>query len=221
MINLYSILKSRDITLPTKIHTAKAMVSPVVMSGCESWTIKKAEHQRLDAFELWCRRRRRLLTVLDFKEIKPVNLKGNQSWIFIGRTDAEAEAPILWPPDTKIHLFEKDPDAVKDWGQKRVMEEMVGWHCQFNGHESEQTLGDGKGQGSLACCSPWGHKKSQDWTTEQQQTYLAESGLSFGTWGLRCGTQILYLWHEGLAAMRVLSSRPWFQFVTLRCKMDS
>ena len=79
MTNLDNILKSRDITLPTKVRLVKAMVFPVVMSGCESWTIKKAEHQRLDAFELWCRRRRRLLTVLDFKEIKPVNLKGNQS----------------------------------------------------------------------------------------------------------------------------------------------
>ena len=95
MINLDSILKSRDITLPTKVCLVKAMAFPVVMYECESWTIRKAEHQRIDAFELWCWRR--LWRVLDCKEIKPVNPKGNQSPIFIGRTDAEAEASILWP----------------------------------------------------------------------------------------------------------------------------
>ena len=100
MTNLDSIFKSRDITLPTKIHLVKAMVFPVVMYKCESWTIKKAEHQRIDAFELWCWRR--LESPLDCKEIKPVNnLKGNQSCIFTGRTDAEVEVPVLWPPDVK------------------------------------------------------------------------------------------------------------------------
>ena len=98
---------------------------------------------------------------LDHKEIKPVNLKGNQSWIFIGRTDAEAEAPILWPPDAK-RLIGKDPDAGKDWRQEEkglTEDEMVGWHHRFNGHESEQTPGDDEGQGSLECCSPWGWKE--------------------------------------------------------------
>ena len=100
MTNLDSILKSRDITLPTKIHLVKAMVFPVVMYECESWTVKKAERRRVDAFELWCWRR--LLRVpLDFKEIQPVHPKGDQSWVFIGRTDAEAETPILWPPHVK------------------------------------------------------------------------------------------------------------------------
>ena len=98
MTNPDSILKSRDITLPTKVHLVKAMVFPVVMYGCESWTIKKAEHRRTDAFELWCLRR--LLRVPS--EIQPVHPKGDQSWVFIGRTDIEAETPILWPPDTKI-----------------------------------------------------------------------------------------------------------------------
>ena len=93
MTNLDSILKSRDITLPTKVHLVKAMVSPVVMYGCESWTVKKAEHQRIDAFELWCWRR--LLSPLDCKEIQPVHPKGNQSSIFIGRTEAEAEIQYL------------------------------------------------------------------------------------------------------------------------------
>ena len=100
MTNLDSILKSRDITLPTKVHLVKATVFPVVMDGCESWTIKKAEHRRIDAFELWCWRRR-LESPLDCKEIQPVHPKGDQSWVFIGRTDAEAETPILWPPNVK------------------------------------------------------------------------------------------------------------------------
>ena len=96
MTNLDSILKSRDITLSTKVHLVKAMVFPVVMYGCESWTIRKAECRRMDAFELWCWRR--LLSPLDCKEIQPVYPKGNQSWMFIGRTDVEAGTPILWPP---------------------------------------------------------------------------------------------------------------------------
>ena len=126
--NLDSILKSRDITLPTKVHPVKAMVFPVVMYGCESWTVKKAECQRIDAFELWCWRR--LLRVPRIaREIQPVHPKGAQSWIFIGRTDAEAEAPILWPPDAKNQLFGKDPDAGKDWGQegkRATADDMVG-----------------------------------------------------------------------------------------------
>ena len=105
---------------------------------------------------------------LDSTEIKPVNPKGNQCWIFIGRTDAEAETPILWPPDAKNWLTGKDPDAGKDWGQKKKgtkEDEMVGWHHWLNGHEFEQAPGVGDGQGSLACCSPWGHKELD--TTEQ------------------------------------------------------
>ena len=100
MTNLDSILKSRDVTLPTKVRLAKALVFPVVMYGYESWTIKKAEHQRIDAFELWCWKRL-LKSPLDCREIQPVHSKGDQSWVFIGRTDAEAETPVLWPPDVK------------------------------------------------------------------------------------------------------------------------
>ena len=96
MTNLDSIFKSRDITLLTKVHLVKAMVFPVVMYGCESWTVKKAERQRIDAFELWCWRR-----LLDCKEIQPVHPKGDQFWVLIRRADAEAETPILWPPDAK------------------------------------------------------------------------------------------------------------------------
>ena len=96
MTNLDSIFKSRDITLPTKVHIVKAMVFPVVMYGCE---IKKAECRRIDTFELWCWRR--LESPLDCKEIQAIHPKGDQSWVFIGRTDVEAETPILWPPDSK------------------------------------------------------------------------------------------------------------------------
>ena len=99
MTNLDIILKNRDITLPTKVHLVKAMVFPVVTYGCESWTKKKAEHQRIDAFELWCWRR--LLSLLDCKQIQPIHPKGDQSWVFIGGMDVEAETPILWPPDVK------------------------------------------------------------------------------------------------------------------------
>ena len=99
MTNLDSILKSRDITLSTKVRLVKAMVFPVVMYGCESWTVKKAERRRIDAFELWCWRR--FLSPLDCKEIQPVHPKENQSWVFIERTDVEGETPILWPSDVK------------------------------------------------------------------------------------------------------------------------
>ena len=99
MTNLNNILKNRDITLPTKICLVKAMVFPVVMYGCESWTVKKAECRRIDAFELWCWRT--LESPLDYKEIQPVHSKGDQYWVLIGRTDAEAETPILWPPHVK------------------------------------------------------------------------------------------------------------------------
>ena len=116
MTNLDSLLKSRDITLLTKVHIVKAMVFPVVMQGCESWTIKKAEHRRIDALELWCWRT--LLRAPWTRVIKPVNPNGNQPWIFTGRTDAKAEAPILWPPDGKSWLTGKDRDVGKDWRQK-------------------------------------------------------------------------------------------------------
>ena len=97
--NLDSIFKSRDITLPTKVCLVKAMVFPVVTYGCESWTVKKAERRRIDALELWCWRR--LLSPLDCKEIQPVHSEGDQSWVFIGRTNVEAETPVLWPPHAK------------------------------------------------------------------------------------------------------------------------
>ena len=100
MTNLDSILKSRDIPLPTKVHLVKVMVFPVVTYGSESWTVKKAERQRIDAFELWCWRRL-LKSPLDCKEIQPVHSEGDQSWMFFGRNDAKAETPVRWPPHAK------------------------------------------------------------------------------------------------------------------------
>ena len=137
------------------------------MHGCESWIIKKAKYLRTVAvaFELWCR------NPLDGK-IKSLNPKGNQSWIFIGRTDAEAEAPILWPPDAKNSLLRKDPDAGNDWGQEEkgtTEDEMVGWHHRLNGHESEQAPGVGDGQGGLACCCPRGRRLGHDGVTERNR----------------------------------------------------
>ena len=138
------------------------------MYRCESLTIKKAKCQRIDAFEIVVLEKT-LESPLDCKEIQPVHLKGNQSWIFIGRTDAEA--PILWPPDTKSWLIGKDPDAGKDWRQEAkgtTEDEMVGWYHQLDGHEFVQALGDGEGQGSLVCCSLWSHKELtwlKDWTS--------------------------------------------------------
>ena len=133
LTNLDSLLKSRDITLSTKVCLVKALVFPVVMYVCESWTIKN-----------WCFwtvvLEKTLESALDCEEIQPVHPKGNQPWVFIGRTDAEAEAPILWPPDAKNWVIWKDSDAGKDWRweEKGMTEdEMVGWHHWLNGHEFE------------------------------------------------------------------------------------
>ena len=152
MINLDNMLKSRDIILPTKVCLVKAMVFLAVMYGCESWSLKKAER--------WCFwtvvLEKTLESPLHCKEIKPVHPKGNQSWIFIGRTDAEVEAPMLWPLDVKNWLIWKDPAAGKGWRQKEkgiTENEMVGWHHQLDGHDFEYIPGDGDGKEGLACCS--------------------------------------------------------------------
>ena len=143
----------------------KAMVFPVVMYECESWTIKK----NWWALKNWCLwtvvLKKALESPLDCKEIKPVNPNGNQSWVFIERTDAETEAPILWASDAKSWLFEIDPDIGSDWRQEEkgtAENEMVGWHHRLSVHEIEQALGDGDGLGSLACYSPWGCKVVQN-----------------------------------------------------------
>ena len=159
MTNLDSILKNRDIILPAKVLIVKALVfsfSHVWMRELdrkESWVLKN-----------WCfwtvLLGKTLESPLDCKEVKPVNPKANQSLIFFGRTDAEAEAPILWPPDAKSWLIGKDPDAEKDWGQEEkgtTEDKMIGWNHWLNGHKFGQTPGNGEGQGNLACCNPWDH----------------------------------------------------------------
>ena len=164
MTNLDSIFKSRYVTLPTKVHLVKAMVFPVVMYGCETWTVKKAEGWRIDAFELWCWRT--LESPLNCKEIQSVHSEGDQSWDFFGRNDAKAEARVLWPPHAKSWFMGKDLDAGRDWGQGEkgtTKDEMAGWHHQLNGHEFGWTPGVGDGQGGLACCYSWGCK---EWATE-------------------------------------------------------
>ena len=146
MTNLDSILKSRDITLSTKVHLVKATVFPVVMYECERWTVKKDECRRIAAFELWCWRR--LLRVPWTARRSNQSTLKNQSWVFFGRTDVEAEAPTLWPPYVKSWLIWKEPDAGKDWGQEEkgtAKDEMVGWHHRLDGHGFGWTPGVGDG----------------------------------------------------------------------------
>ena len=155
MTNLDSVLKSRNITLPTNVHIVKAMVFPLVMYWREGWTINKAEHQRIDAFELWCWKT--LESPLDSKEIKPVNPKENQPWIFIGRTDAEAEA-LIW----RANSMEKTQILEKIEGRTRSGQQRMRW---LNGitdsmDKSLSKLRETEEQGSLACCGPGGFSKS-------------------------------------------------------------
>ena len=122
------------------VHLVKAMVFPVVMYRCESWTVKKAECQRIDAFELWCWRRLLRVSPLDCKEIQPVHSQGDQPWDFFGRNDAKAETPVLWPPHAKSWLIGKDSDAGRDWGQEEegtTEDEMAGWHHGLDRREFE------------------------------------------------------------------------------------
>ena len=166
MTNLDSILKNRDISLPTKVHLVKAMVFPVVMYGCESWTVKKAECQRIDAFKLWCWER--LLRVpWTTRRSNQSHPKGDQSWVFIGRTDAETKTPILWPPHGMSWLIGKDSNAGRDWGQEKgtTEDEMAGWHHWLNELEFEWTPAVGDEPGGLAFCDSWACKESD--TTER------------------------------------------------------
>ena len=175
MTHLDSVSKSRGITLLTKVHVVKAMV----FSSSHVWMCK-LDHKEGWAQKNWCFQivvlKKTLESPLDCKEIKPVNSKGNQSWIFTGSTDVEAETPILWPPNAKNWLIGKDPDAGIDWRQEEkpvTVDEMVGWHHWLNGHEFEQSLGDSEGQGSQVYCRPWGHKESD--TTSQLSTHPLRS----------------------------------------------
>ena len=139
----------------------------------EGWVLKNW------CFKLWCWRRL-FECPLDCRKIKPVSLKGNQPWTFIGRTDAETEAPILWTPDVKRQRVGKDPDAGKDWGQcekGETEDKMVGWHHWLSGHELEQTLGDSEGQGCLVSCWSWSHKESD-------MTWWLNSNNNLSLWGM-------------------------------------
>ena len=143
------------------------MVFPVVMNGCESWTVKKAKHRRIDAFELWCWRR--LLRVpWTARRSNQSILKENSPGISLEGTMLKAETPVLWPPHTKSWLIGKDSDAGRDWGQEEkgtTEDEMVGWHHRLNWLVFEWPVGVGDGQGGLACCNSWGHKQLD--TTER------------------------------------------------------
>ena len=165
--------------MPPKVPTVKAMVFPVSpvwmweLDHKESWTPKN-----------WCFwtvvLEKTLESPLDCKEIQPVHPKRDQSWVFIGRTDAEAETPILWPLHAKSWLIGKYPDAGKDWRQKQkgtTEDEMLGWHHWPDGHEFEQAPGVGDGQGSLACCSPWGRQESDmtEWLNSNNTRFQAVS----------------------------------------------
>ena len=160
MTNLDSILKSRDIADKCPSSQSYGFSSGHVWM----WEL---DHKESWAPENWCFwtvvLEKTLESPLDFKEIKPVNSKGNQPWIFIGRTDVEAEGPILWPPDAKNWLIGKDPDVEKDWRQEEkgmTEDEMVGWHHLLDGHEFEQAPGVGDGHGSLECYNPWGCRET-------------------------------------------------------------
>ena len=167
MTNLDRVLKNRDITLPTKVHLG--------FFSSQVW-MWKSDHKENWAPKNWCFwtvvLENTLESPLDCKELQPVNPKGNQSWIFIGRTDIETETPILWSPDVKNWHIGKDPDAVKDWRQEekgKTEEEMSGWHHRLDGCEFGQAPGVGDGQGSLACCSPWGCK---EWDMTERLNWL-------------------------------------------------
>ena len=176
--------------MPKKVHLVKALVFPVVMYGCESWTIKKAKRQRIDTFEPVVLEKT-LESPLDCKEIQPVHPKGDQSWVFIGRTDVEAKTLILWPPDVKSWFIWKNRDAGKDWRQEEkgtTEDEVVEWHHQLNGHGLGWTLGVGDEQGGLVCCGSWGRKES-DMT--EQLNWLIDHYLGFTSiWSASVGLRI-------------------------------
>ena len=158
--------------------------------------VKKAERWRIDAFKLWCWRR--LESPLDCKEIQSVHSKGDQSWVFFGRTDAKAETPILWPPHAMSWLIGKDSDAGRDWGQEEkgtTEDEMAGWHHWLDGRGSEWTLGVGDGQGGLACHDSWGHK---EWDTTEQLNWTDGYSRKINAYGERENFRLLKLCYMNL-----------------------
>ena len=170
MTNLDSILKSRHY-FAYKVPSGQSYAFS--SSHVWMWELDHTEGWALKNWYFWTVVLEKTLeSLLDCKEIQPVHAEGNQSWIFIGRTDAEAKTPIPWSPDVKSLINGKDPDAGKDWRQEKkgmIEDEMVGWHHWLNGHEFEQTPGDGEGQGSLACSNSWVKRVRHDWVTGQQK----------------------------------------------------
>ena len=161
MINLDSVLKSRDITLPTKVHLFKAMLFPVVMYGCESWTLKKAKHQGIYVFELWCWRRHWWVAWTARRSsqfiLKEISLEYSLEGLML-KLILQYSGDLMW----RIDSLENTLDSGQDWRQEEkgtTEDEMFGWHHRLDGHESEQVLRAGDGQRSLACCSPWGHRQ--------------------------------------------------------------
>ena len=188
MANLDSIFQSSDILANKYPYSQSYGFSS---SHVYMWEL---DHKEDWALKNWCFwtvvLEKTLESPLDYKEIQPVHSKGDQSWVFIGRTDAEAA--ILWPPDTKSQLTGKDPDAGKDWRQKEkgmTEDKTVEWHHWFNGLEFEQTAGDSKGQGNQACCSPWGHKElnTTEWLNNSTTIYweIHTSSLEGNKWRIK------------------------------------
>ena len=179
MTNLDSILKSRDITLSTKVCLVKAMVFPVVMYGCESWAINKAESWRIDAFELRCWRRLLRVSWTARRSDQSI-LKEISPGCSLDRLMLKLKLPVLWPAEANSWLIGKVPDAGKDWGQEEkgmTENEMVGWHHRLHGHGFGWTPGVGDGQGGLACCSSWSRKELDttdwlNWTEQDPSTIL-------------------------------------------------
>ena len=192
--------QSGDITLPTKIHLVKAMFYS--SSHVWMWELDCEESRVQENRCFWTVVLKTLEGPLDCKEIQPVHPKGDQSWVFIGRTDAEAETPILWPPDAKNWLTRKDPDTGKDWKWEEkgtTEDEMVGWHHRLDGHGFGWTLGVGDGQGSLACCSPWGRKELDttellNWTELNLQGLFPIQGSHLYLLYLLHCRRVLYYW---------------------------
>ena len=202
MTNLDSIFKSRDITLPTKVHLVKAMVFPVVMYGCETWTVKKAESWRIDAFELCCWRR--------LLRVPRTARRSNQSIlkeIIPGISLEGMMLPGLWLSYAKSWLIGKDSDAGRDWGQEEkgmTEDEMAGWHHWLHGHEFKWTPAVGYGQGGLACCSSWGCKESDttEWLNWTELNWWPPSVDTKPTLNLSCSAHSfhvssqMYSWHK-------------------------
>ena len=187
MTNLDSILKSRDIAHKSPPSQSYGFSSSRVWM----WELDCEESGVLKNWFFWTVVLEKTLeSPLDCKEFQPVHPKGDQSWVFIGRTHVEAETPILWPPDVKGWLIWKDPDSGKDWrweGKGMTEDEMVGWHHGFDGHACEQAPGVGDGQRSLVCCSPWGCKeldmpKRLNWTELRLRTTVLVLLTSYQLW---------------------------------------